>query len=59
MRHEQIVVTRLGKNVPGLALDEVAQYIVGHAPAEAAEGFAVNAQGLIEHQRDFIVEARR
>ncbi|MNP47152.1 hypothetical protein D3C76_1411940 [compost metagenome] len=45
--------------MPGLALDKIAQHIVGHAPAEAAQDFSIDAQGLIEHQRDFVVEARR
>jgi hypothetical protein len=57
LRHEQIVVARLGKNVSGLTLDEIAQYIVWHTTAEAAEDFSVGLQRLIEHQRDFIVEA--
>lgn len=59
MRHEQVVVTRLGKNMPGLTLDEIAEHIVGHATAEAAQDFPIDPQGLIEHQRDFIVKTRR
>ncbi|MCY1431721.1 hypothetical protein D9M71_476970 [compost metagenome] len=44
--------------MPGLALDQVTQHIVGHPPAQAAEQLVVTADRLIEHQRHFIMEAR-
>ncbi|MNC62474.1 hypothetical protein D3C75_1125020 [compost metagenome] len=34
LRHEQVVVARLGVNVPCLALDQVTQHIVGHPPTQ-------------------------
>lgn len=32
LRHEQVVVTRLGVDVPGLALDQIAQHVVSTCP---------------------------
>ena len=57
LRHEQVVVARLGENMPCLALDQVAQHVVGHPAAQAAEHFATGLHRLVEHQRHLIVEA--
>ncbi|MNN09187.1 hypothetical protein D3C81_1220630 [compost metagenome] len=57
LRHEQVVVARLGENMPGLALDQVAQNIVGYPTAQAANDFTASLHRLVEHQRHFVVEA--
>ncbi|MNT31800.1 hypothetical protein D3C72_1676510 [compost metagenome] len=54
--HEQVVVAGVAEDVPGLALDQVAEHVVGHPPAQAA---AAVVQRQVEHQRHFIVKARR
>jgi len=41
LHHEQIVVPGLVEDMPGLALDQVAQHIVRHAPADRAQQHAV------------------
>ncbi|MNM83311.1 hypothetical protein D3C81_953690 [compost metagenome] len=58
LRHEQVIVTGLGIYMPGLALDQVAQHIVGHPAAEAAINLPMRFEWLIEHQRDFIMKPR-
>ncbi|MNI48681.1 hypothetical protein D3C73_1032560 [compost metagenome] len=58
-RHEQVIVTGLGIDMPGLALDQVAQYVIGHPTAEAAVDLPLRFERLIEHQCHFVVKPRR
>ena len=44
--------------MPGFALDQIAQDIIRHAPAEAAQDFSIHLQRLIKHQGDLVVKTR-
>ncbi|MNE90470.1 hypothetical protein D3C80_1879880 [compost metagenome] len=57
VHHEQVVVPRLAIDVPGFALDQVTEHVVGHAPAQAAQRTAIDLERLIEHQRHRVVKA--
>ncbi len=58
LHHEQVVVSGLPVDVPRFPLDQVAQHVVRHPRAEASHRPAGLQDGLVEHQRHFIVEAR-
>jgi hypothetical protein len=46
------------EDVPGLALDQVADHVVRHAAADDADHRAIDHDGLVEHQRHRVVETR-
>lgn len=56
--HEEVVVARVAVDVSGLALDEIPDHVVGHTGADTAERLPVAHDGVVKHQRDFVVETR-
>ena len=56
--HEDVVVAGLLVDVPGFALNQVTQHVVGYPGAQTAERLPGGAaQRLVKHQRDRIMEA--